>query len=353
MLNAVLNKKQLYYKIANDHLNRKFSEFRTADGPKVEEDYRLSTLSEIMANLNTNTLMLVDPSFFCNFRCSYCALPVTKKFGLEWENMQAILKAYQFCGGRKSLIFGGEPSIFPSIDLIINDLSKYRTFPVMFTNGLWASSRKRLDKFLTAGLFGVEMSLKAFSDETYAQISGVRIDYRKVESSLKNLLIYHQKGLLKEFKINHVITQTTLKELDRIVDYDFPSISFSLVEPYTLSSQTMIPKGKNLMEKLKTVLEKLLAQGTKVEIDGIPLCMLNEFSKFSREQYRHLDNETRLYLKPGQDADFVLLYRGYQRLLQFKHVDTCKKCSQLEICPGPHMFSGVEYEREGLLNPYV
>jgi len=141
----------------------------------------------------------------CNFRCLYC-MPVE---GLQWlpkseiltyEEITGIVRQLAPLGLRRVRISGGEPTIRPSLDILIASL---RSVPEvddisLSTNGLLLTDLA--DPFKRAGLDRVNMSVDSLRPERIAAISRRRVAFDPIAVAATA-----ERAGLNPVKINMVV----------------------------------------------------------------------------------------------------------------------------------------------------
>jgi len=92
---------------------------------------------ELAKKLRTGKEIVIKPTMVCNLKCPYCSVnkakngraPIYKKLSyLYWLELLKNKKL-------KSITFsGGEPSLYPNIDKLLNELVKRKHIILIFTN---------------------------------------------------------------------------------------------------------------------------------------------------------------------------------------------------------------------------
>lgn len=210
----------------------------------------------------------------------------------------------------------------------------------MLTNGTWAATQAHANKIVEKGLDQIVISLKSFSRHQSLKITGK--DFHNLQiSAIKNLSCLVKKGNLRDLTINHVLCDETLDEMHNvewIKNLDIkPKIVISLVEPYTIQMMKLVPDLQKLKSSLKYHIDMLQNLGAEVKVEGLPLCLLDSKWILSRDLHRRNEQRPKILIRPYMNADYVLYYKGYQRIMQFKYVDKCENCSLIGKCPGIHI----------------
>lgn len=327
---------------------------RSAEEPRADSDYSPIGLAEILAlDLRGGTL-LIDPSFLCDLRCTFCRLPVASPTAIDWDRVLTTVRLLAFAGLRSSVIGGGEPGLRPELPRILRDLREAGMRSALLTHGLWARSRTRLDAVLAEGLDAMHMSLKGFDRASFAQTTGRERSFDHQRVALVHLTEAWRDRRLRDLTLNLVLTRRTLPALtDAGLLRDLPAqppVVLSLVEPFEEHMVGEVPAIDSLLANLATAVEAIEATGAECRFDGIPLCLLGTRWRASRDVARAGDRAVRILLKPGPTEDLLLIHHGYQRYMQFGPVAACGTCRQRGLCPGVHKRMHRHWDLE-LLHP--
>ena len=318
-------------------------------------DYRESSLAEILSMDLTSATLILEPSYFCNLRCTFCALPVWSRTLVDWTRLSAVCQALALCGLRSVTLTGGEPGIVANIAGILEDLRRWGMRTTLLTHGLWAYNEDYLARILANGnIDGILMSVKAFDAVTFGALTGRTSLFEKQAGALANIARAYRDGRLRRWTVNHVMTRQTI---DRLPDLSWldgleaqPEIVFSLMEPYLPEMAGSVPSAKALRKTLPSLLACLEARGIQYSFEGLPICILGESWRRSCDIDRRCDDAYRIVVQPRQEADYVLVFQGYQRLLQFIKLPTCSGCRLASSCPGVHMRMAPAWVADGLLH---
>jgi cyclic pyranopterin phosphate synthase len=153
----------------------------------------------------------------CNMRCVYC-MPFNNTEWFEQDNILSyeeiirLTTIFTGLGIEKIRVTGGEPTVRPKIEDLINALSKLNGIKSigMTTNGLLLFEKVR--RLKAAGLASVNISLDTFRDERFRAMCGVDGGVDKILASIRAA---HDAGL--KVKINTVIMRGWND--DEVVDF--------------------------------------------------------------------------------------------------------------------------------------
>jgi hypothetical protein len=312
-----------------------------ADPPDPLVDYRESSFEELIDLDLSRASLIIEPSYYCNLRCSFCMLPVTSRTMLDWGRLSVPLQAFALCGVRSATLTGGEPGIIDDLPNILGDLRHWGMRVTLLTHGLWAANSCRLNDILADGRVDMMwMSVKAFDQDTFRTTAGRGSLFTKQSLALANIAKAVTCGNLRRWTINHVVTSETIGQLMDVFRLDClsvkPELVFSLVEPYLPEMVNHVPDPSRVRDTVAELTSNLDERGVHYSFEGFPLCLLGGAWRKSLDIARLDDHRLRILLQPRQDADYVLAYRGYQRLRQFQKIAECCSCVLAQFCPGIH-----------------
>jgi radical SAM protein with 4Fe4S-binding SPASM domain len=79
--------------------------------------------------------LMLEVTDRCNLSCRHCYLGDAGSSDLEWETARGVLGDFDYMGGLRLMVTGGEPLLYPHFDSLNREL-KGRSFrPVLITNG--------------------------------------------------------------------------------------------------------------------------------------------------------------------------------------------------------------------------
>lgn len=138
--------------------------------------------------------VIVDVTEVCNLACIHCPHPAFKEsehYGARFLPVELSEKAVSEVAkhGAQYIRYcaEGEPMTHPRIyDMLDDAVNRSRTFVTLTTNGTMLDMR-RIDRLLKSGLHMIDVSLDAFSPDTYAKIR-VGGDLREVRKNVINLI---------------------------------------------------------------------------------------------------------------------------------------------------------------------
>lgn len=309
--------------------------------PSPEEHYEPAGFLDILKMDPFDGLLILDPTYFCDLRCSFCSLPIDNKTMINWDRLREYYRKLALSGMRHAVITGGEPGIMPGFLNMVEDLRQMGFSDVnIFTHGKWARNKDYLQAAIDAGITGITMSIKSFSNEISELITTKKNVYNHQIEAISNIGEKIASGALGRLHINHVITKDSLLQLAELDWLEFippgAVMDFCIVEPYEDTMVELVPSGNDVAEILPKIFEACKRKGVGYKIDGVPQCLLGDYAASSGDPKNVLDLNLRVFVKPGPTSDLMLAHYGYQRILQYGYRDPCKTCDMKNKCAGLH-----------------
>jgi cyclic pyranopterin phosphate synthase len=141
----------------------------------------------------------------CNYRCRYCMDPdfryMPKRSLLSLEQYLAIARAGRSLGISKLRITGGEPTLYPQIDELVDGLGRIGFEDVAMTTNGSLLTRDRLARWRNAGLHRITLSLDSLRPERVRSITRAEAS---PDTVINAIAMAHDVGL-RTIKVNAVI----------------------------------------------------------------------------------------------------------------------------------------------------
>lgn len=209
--------------------------------------------------LSTPFSLHVFPSFYCNFKCSYCLHSLSndtlreKGFYKELMDFDLFKKVVNDAGGFsnkiKALIFAGhgEPLSNPDIAKMVGYASSSGKFNrVEIVTNASLLSREMSDALIDSGIDRLRISLQGVNAQKYHDVSGVKLDY---ENFVDNIRYFYEKKSKTEVYIKIIDVamdgQDDFEKFHRIFDEisDVTAIEYAI--PFVKEIDLGDLSGKN------------------------------------------------------------------------------------------------------------
>ena len=125
----------------------------------------------------------------CNLRCRWCYACSTGYYQADNTPVKLAEKIIDFLSELHPeyvALIGGEPTCYPDLEHAIHRIYAHGMKSILFTNGLAFCRQEYLDRLVSAGLYGVNLSMKGWSLESYLQNTGVD-GYGTMQKAIQNI----------------------------------------------------------------------------------------------------------------------------------------------------------------------
>lgn len=220
----------------------------------------------------------------CNIRCTWCYARETNYVSKDQMSIEDLNKALSFIIDSKDrdiIILGGEPTVYPHLEYLLEQCKKHNLRTTIVTNGLLLKNMDYLKHLYDVGLDQVDISIKASSNEEYKRDTGAAV-FDDVMTAIRNL-----KKLKKEFTCSMVITKETVNTFVDGAEFAFKNGCTSLNMSFVYDFNTSEEKDPNYLENNNPFtlindfclqfhrLNKITKGRFSIE-NGYPLCVYTE-----------------------------------------------------------------------------
>lgn len=153
----------------------------------------------------------------CNFRCTYCLDPgvrfLPRQELLHLDEYIRIIKACMNRGVRTLRLTGGEPTLYPQLDALIQEAGAMGLDDLAMTTNGWSIQRDRARHWLDSGLRRLTFSLDTLREDRMSNITRSQTTVQKV---LESIDIARAAGFPRP-KVNMVVMRDVNE--DEVVDF--------------------------------------------------------------------------------------------------------------------------------------
>jgi radical SAM protein with 4Fe4S-binding SPASM domain len=217
-----------------------------------EEDIRKAVADNRLLSME------IEFSRHCNFRCSYCYVPTKEELEQELsrEELKNVICQAKKLGAGKIIILGGEPSIYPHLQEMINFIKKEGLNIEMFTNG--SGITLELAKFLAVNKVRVVLKQNSQDAAIQDRLAGKTGAFQIIQQALANLKKAGYPSSDAFLAISTIICQQNIDELAEM----WKGLRDQKIEPYF---EVITPQGNAKQntwlevssDKLKTIFTEL------------------------------------------------------------------------------------------------
>lgn len=149
----------------------------------------------------------------CNGRCAWCI----EKGGYKPEesvHWLDLVNAISRTGRKYISLLGGEPTLYPDLELLINTLN-FRGLKVYLTTNGSLLTAKFVKRYLY-GLTGINISIHHFDLERNEQITGVNVNYKTLKQAVRML---QSMGVGITVRFNCNVIKGEIDTLEKLGNY--------------------------------------------------------------------------------------------------------------------------------------
>ena len=157
--------------------------------------------------------MEIEFSRLCNFRCAYCYVenPIKNTNELTREEIKKTILQAKELGAGKIIILGGEPSIYPHLEEMLNFLAEQELAIEIFTNG--SGITPHMAQLLAAKKARVALKLNSRDEALPDRLAGKKGAFAFIQQALSNLRAAGYPGPDHFLALSTVICRQNIKEL--------------------------------------------------------------------------------------------------------------------------------------------
>ncbi len=271
----------------------------------------------------------------CNQECEFCSVAYDKGEDLTTEEVKQKISELAKSGVSKLVLSGGEPTLRKDLPILIRFAkSKGIRNIELQTNGT-KSSNNLLSNLKNAGLNSVLIAIHSHRKSVSNDITHSKL--------FNNTLKFIKKALLQNItvKLSFVINKKNYKDMKDYVKF-FSKLAnqtsktiafyFAFVRPYgrAYNNKAIVPRLSQIEPYLYEVMEHCINNNIDFMVEGVPLCYMIGYEKYSAEVNRMNSNFIYMDQKNTNIEDVHELINKSLKRKAF----ICRKCSLNNKCPG-------------------
>lgn len=247
---------------------------------------------------------------YCNLKCKWCYSKYKENEYMELEFAKQAIDKFYSNGGKRIVLIGGEPTVYPYFGEIIDYISAYRIDIGVASNGIGFSKQKYLNDLIdNKKMIHINLSLKAVSNHGYQIETGNGMFY-DVLKAIDNF---------NEEQIDYIVSYVLLKQ----------------------SASTLVALKELL---LAHHVKKMVFQTDKPTIFSDDYTAVSDLVETCKLVYQ-IFYETRSKLAFKYELSFPLC------AIERKFVDLLLKDNLLDVCCDLYRCSGIVIDTNGDLLP--
>ncbi|MBD3203481.1 radical SAM protein [Candidatus Woesearchaeota archaeon] len=294
-----------------------------------------------MANMNNNFLNEIRNYIYvtdrCNNNCQTCSYINTSNKILSLEKLIKTRKN----NISQIIFFGGEPTLNKKLHefIVLSKKSGYKDV-IIFTNARMFYYEKYTEKIINSGLTKAVIKVFSYDKNTHETLTNIKNSYDQTLEGINNLSKHpvHISLFITITKLNYKGLVNTIL----FYTCNFPGINqinISLTKA-NQENKKLIPKLSNIRPYLEKALEFSKNKNIDIQVEGIPLCFLNNYEDYSFEARHILHNE----VEATEINPFFKIIEVNTLKNKKSKSDICKQCNLNSICFGVWDFYNEIYD---------
>jgi organic radical activating enzyme/SAM-dependent methyltransferase len=272
---------------------------------------------------------------FCNNRCVFC--PETDRNSIvPLDDILLCMETLKKEGFNRLILTGGEPLIRKDILKIFSSIAESSLDAGVVTNGRMLCYQKVCDALLKYGVKIIITGLHSHKKEIHDRITGVPGSFEQTAAGIKNLSVSQQIDLI----IRPVITSINASDIA-----DFPLFLQKITNEKTqilFAYQETLRNEKELFlsaeqaeSAIRRGIEGCMDAGFACGFEGMPHCMLKNFSSIREEQAMRIFSGAMKQDSCIPDPSLI----EFSKLLQ------CSECVADHVCHGIYKSCGIDSDK--------
>jgi len=184
--------------------------------------------------INSFQVAWIVLNYDCNNSCKWCYASsnyhLSKRPILPKEKISPLLGLIQGLKLKRTILIGGEPSIYPFLFEVLEEHKSRGINYGMVTNGRRFSDRNFTKKVHSLGLNEITVSIEGDNSQTHDSLTRVNGSY---DESISGIELANSEGI--KVSTNTVVSRLNIGNLEKIVEslllYPLKSISFNICGP--------------------------------------------------------------------------------------------------------------------------
>jgi MoaA/NifB/PqqE/SkfB family radical SAM enzyme len=278
------------------------------------------------------TRAIIKLHYDCNNNCIFCHASGNKIIRSNHELLKSKLIQAQKLGIGQIILSGGEPTIYPGLEDLMQTLDRMSFSSGFISNGRMFYYKEFTQRILNYPVDYFYISLHSHIPGIHDKITGSDNSWKQAFGGIKNILELSRSTYI-ELTVNCVLNHYNIKELNQFViflhghgikkiKFSLPDIKGNCLINKNLILKDLIAVSKQLNSTFETAAEKYI----NVSYDGIPPCFIK---KEYRDNINDLKTNSILYMSEVYEDRFYPVDEG----VRCKSGE-CVKCFLNNSCPG-------------------
>lgn len=220
--------------------------------------------------------VIVNLTYACNNRCTFCAVGTRTQFHGHTESQREHLREYRGRGVTMVDFDGGEPTLHPDLVGTVQYARSigYERINVT-TNGRMAFYEPYARKLVRSGLTTLLFSVHGPDAKSHAQQVGVAEAFEQTTGGIRNCVKHAPRGV--ELGMNVTLTKSNTDKLEELTqlawDLGLRWINVQFLTPFGRATRSIAPDTEHAAAVTRGVIERWRDR-MKVQVINLPFCFL-------------------------------------------------------------------------------
>jgi len=240
------------------------------------------TFQQRLAAGREPTKVIVNLTYRCNNRCSFCAVGNRGQDDGEYRDQLEILAKYRAKGLTEVDFDGGEPTLYPHLVNVVRAAKKLGYQSVHVTsNGRMCAYEGYAQRLVNSGLTSLLFSVHGHNEKLHARNVGVPEAFEQTVNGIRNCVRLAPDSV--ELGMNVTVTRSNVAYLQATAqlawDLGLRWLNMQLLTPFGRCTTVLDPGEAAVQEAVPAVIDAWRDR-MKLQVINSPYCLLPGYEEF-------------------------------------------------------------------------
>jgi MoaA/NifB/PqqE/SkfB family radical SAM enzyme len=240
------------------------------------------TFDERMRATEGPKMVIMNVTYKCNNRCTFCATGTRTQFDGDYERQREMLVKYRKLGVSLLDFDGGEPTLNPNLGNLTRFARKIGYEKVnVTTNARMASYDEFAEKLVRSGVTSILTSIHGADAQTHAQNVGVAEAFDQTCAGVRNLVRLAPPHV--ELGANITITKSNHKKLgdvaQLVLDLGLRWFNIQFLTPFGRATSSICPDTQEAADEAMRVIDAF-EDRIKFQVINLPFCFMPGYERY-------------------------------------------------------------------------
>ncbi len=240
------------------------------------------TFDERMRATEGPKKVIMNVTYKCNNRCTFCATGTRTQFDGDYERQREMLVKYRKLGVSLLDFDGGEPTLNPNLGNLTRFARRIGYEKVnVTTNARMASYDEFAEKFVRSGVTSILTSIHGADAQTHAQNVGVAEAFDQTCAGVRNLVRLAPPHV--ELGANITITKSNHKKLGDVaklvLDLGLRWFNLQFLTPFGRATSSISPDTQEAADEAMRVIDAF-EDRIKFQVINLPFCFMPGYERY-------------------------------------------------------------------------